>query len=211
MPNYTATITPIATNLIGNGSMTQVPAPWEFIDDGSKELSFPFAVNFLGNIYNSVFLHSNGYLTFGSAPPDATYFEEAIGFERLLFLAGDHQMIATYTLTQGTAPNRKYTIRFESSSDYTLSVIDCVCEISFYENDTGDLNRIEVQYGITGSLLGPEFTGIFNTANLPSVTPWAYDPNTGFRIDNFAEVVVVPSDYHIIGPYPMLLQLMQMV
>ncbi len=102
-------------------------------DDASFAVNLPWSVNFLGTNYNSVFVGSNGYITFQSG--SSTY----SGFSasnppgpHISIYPADRRLYKLYyaQLNAGTA-QEKFVIRVEGV-DYANSAVTHIYEIHFY-------------------------------------------------------------------------------
>lgn len=83
-------------------------------DDTQHEIPLPFAVTFLGQTYNSVWIHSNSYLAFGAVnggdgSPFYPLGPQRLGVPAIMLGSTDRQMTAFYYDTIGT----KFIIRYE--------------------------------------------------------------------------------------------------
>ena len=90
-------------NLYGTNGLTAVLAVNE--DDAEHEIMLPFAINFLGQTYNSVWLDSNSYISFAAVSSGPAgypvYFPqgpELLGVPAILIGAADRELINYYYL-----------------------------------------------------------------------------------------------------------------
>ena len=92
-------------------------------DDGYATVPMPFTFNLFGTNYSTMYIGSNGYLTFGSG-----YSSGFVGaFPSASFPAGvslfssDLEIVSpgsVMTSTEGSAPNRRFVVRFDQISTY---------------------------------------------------------------------------------------------
>lgn len=84
------------------------------VDDGWYTFNLPWSVNFLGTLYNSIFVGTNSYTTFGSG---SSFFSglsySQPPFPKILICAADNSMQRIWYGFLGAAPNRKFFVRFE--------------------------------------------------------------------------------------------------
>ncbi len=97
-------------------------------DDGYCTVTLPFTFNYYGTSYSTIYLGTNGFVNFASAPATTNYggfnLPSASGvttcidlFHRDLNLVGGTSANLTYS-TEGTAPFRKFVIYYFNVSDY---------------------------------------------------------------------------------------------
>lgn len=117
-------------------------------DDGFFTVSLPWNFIFNGISYNSVFVGTNSYLTFGSG--SSTY--SGIGpsnppFNKICVSAADNSVQRIYYQESGTAPNRQFVIRVQgnNSTSGILGSPTMEYEYKFFENDT---DRIELHVNL---------------------------------------------------------------
>lgn len=108
----------------------------------------PFPIHFLGEIYNGVYVGSNGYVTFGDGTSNYDFGDDATmdGAELAGILVSEYNNSYqyVYTKTTGDAYNntRKFTIRYEGSYGVNAPDIgpgsggppDMIWEMTFYED-----------------------------------------------------------------------------
>jgi hypothetical protein len=102
-------------------------------DDNSYTVNLPWSINFLGTNYNSVYVGTNGYITFSS--PNSTY----SGFSasnpagpHISIYPADRRLYKLYyaEIAAGTAQAR-FVIRAEGV-DYSNAAVTYVWEVHFY-------------------------------------------------------------------------------
>jgi hypothetical protein len=107
-------------------------------DDGYWEVSLPFTVNYLGTIYDKIYVGTNFYFTFGGG--STTY--SAISpsnppFSKIMVCSDDNSMQRIYYGATGITPNREFRIVVEGNNYYSgvLGSPGMRMELTFYEND----------------------------------------------------------------------------
>ena len=107
------------------------------LDDSSFSVSLPWSVNFLGTSYSTVYVGTNGYVTFGSG--NSTYYNFSASNPSQPHIAiypGDRRLYTLHTgEIDGNTSNAYFVIRV-SGVDYSNSAITHVYEIWFYENQS---------------------------------------------------------------------------
>ena len=148
------------------------------VDDTSFAVNLPWSVNFLGTNYNSVFVGSNGYITFQSG--SSTYG----GFSasnppgpHISIYPADRRLYKLYyaQIAAGTA-QEKFVIRVEGV-DYANSAITHIYEIHFYPGTSYyDIYFVDTpssgNTGTTGVSDGSTYVSTFTTTE-----------STGIRIN----------------------------
>ena len=138
--NVAAGATAAGTDIIFNGTG---PGQIDLGDDDTEEIFLPFAYEICGQTFNSVFVNSNGSLTFGSGDTD---FSESIGE----FL-GEAPRIAG--LWDDLNPSAGGTISFSESSNTFSVLFDAVPEFFSTGANTFEItlkrasNHINIDYG----------------------------------------------------------------
>ena len=85
-----------------------------YLDDNFRTLTLPFTVNFLGTSYATVLFGTNGYFTFGTGSSTASVTSPTSpAFPGIKAIAGDKILNWLGAITEGVAPNRTYTVRWE--------------------------------------------------------------------------------------------------
>ena len=110
-------------NLVYNGG----------IDDSFFTVNLPWTVNFLGNNYGTVYVGTNGYITFSSG--NSTYYSFSPsnpGGPHISIIPGDRILTKLYyaQINAGT-PQAKFVIRVEGY-DYSNAGITHIYEVHFY-------------------------------------------------------------------------------
>lgn len=202
-PAYTASdivsIVPASSGTGFNGSATSITfqqngragMTQQFsgnIDDTNFFLISPFTINFLGTNYTSLFVGSNGYLTFGGG--SSQYFnlageDQPGGLPGLKWNAADQAIQWLGDITIGSAPNRTWIIRWEGSQlgGATSSII---VELRFNEGQ----NNIELHYvanqqqnGVVGLQDGSGPATSYLATWTPNTNPtFPYTTGQAFRI-----------------------------
>lgn len=128
----------------------------------------PFPINFLGNDYTSVYVGTNGYVTFGDGTDvynfgtDATM--DGAELPAILVSEADNSYQFVYTKTTGDiqTESRQFTIRYEGSSD-TQAVFprpNMVWEMTFYEALPGIVDLLILKDGHNSN--GSGVSGVTN-------------------------------------------------
>ena len=146
----TGTSETITNNIIGPASLTASTAPTNGNnDDGYWAVNLPFSILYLNQSYNTVYIGTNTYVTFGSG---STEWAQLSGsnppFPKLMLTAADNSCQRIYYGVEGTAPNRTYRIRYEGHSNYTGGVLGnptIVYELTFYEAVPA---QIDIHFGV---------------------------------------------------------------
>ena len=110
-------------NLVYNGD----------VDDTFFTVNLPWTVNFLGSNYGTIYVGSNGYITFSSG--NSTYYSFSPsnpGGPHLSIIPGDRRLRKLYSaeVNAGTS-NAKFVIRVEGV-DYSNAGITHIYEVHFY-------------------------------------------------------------------------------
>jgi hypothetical protein len=114
-------------NLVYNGG----------IDDGFLTVSLPWTINFLGSNYSTVYVGTNGYITFSSG--NNTYYSFSPsnpGGPHISIIPGDRILTKLYyaQINAGT-PQAKFVIRVEGY-DYSNAGITHIYEVHFYSGQS---------------------------------------------------------------------------
>ena len=161
--NSTSTLTASTTPTVGTN------------DDGYWTISLPFNITFFGTSYSTVYLGTNGYLTFsgGSAAYTGLSASNPL-LPKIMWGADDNSIQRMYYGSIGTAPNRLFSIKVEASGNFTgiLGNPTMTYEYVFYENSP---NQIDLQCGITNR----KSTGAFDSATLQA---WGFYNDGQVRI-----------------------------
>jgi len=170
-----ATVTPIALNLQGRTSLTDLGAPSasspngaDANDDAVWVVTLPFVVNYMGTNYgpgqsapaDKLHVSSNSYVMFGGLATRA--YELFVGagapaVNKILISGGDRSCQKVWAGTTGTEGSRVFRVRWEGhegaygGEEGNPTIL---WEMSFYENDN---TRIELHVGQNDAYRG-EFT-----------------------------------------------------
>jgi hypothetical protein len=141
-------------------------------DDNSYTVNLPWSINFLGTNYNSVYVGTNGYITFSS--PNSTY----SGFSasnpagpHISIYPADRRLYKLYyaQIDAGTAQAR-FVIRAEGV-DYSNAAVTYVWEVHFYPGSSYfDIYFVDApssgNAGTTGISNGSTYVSTFTTTEL---------------------------------------------
>ncbi len=147
------TYTAITTG--GGATATFGSTAWDNNVSGAVPIGFNF--NFNGKVYTTLYISSNGFVTFGSAPSTTeftpisatTAFEGVIAaYARDLRAAG----LDVLRQTQGVAPNRTFTVQWTAYRN-TLANTPINMQIILNESDPGNVNAglVEIKYNNSGT------------------------------------------------------------
>ncbi len=144
-----ASVTSITNSLLGNAGLTASTTPTSGNnDDGFWSIGLPFSVDYLGTSYNTIFVGTNTYLTFGSGSSTYTSLGPSNpNYPKIMWSCADNSVQRIYHGVEGTTPNRTYRIRVEgnASTSGTLGNPGMVCEYVFYEATP---SQIDLQLGV---------------------------------------------------------------
>lgn len=164
--SITNTITAATVPLVNPTQITNFNANGLAFDEGHVEVSIGFDVLVFGAVYNSVFINSNSYFTFGGITDDYGYnsYQEwllGIGFSGVFIGSDDGglQLIKS-TGPLGTVGQRTNTIRFQGSASYTVSdpnLSDVIWEITFRENNPSKIFLRIIAFNPEGGVEGVDF------------------------------------------------------
>ena len=144
-------------------------------DDNAYTVNLPWSINFLGTNYNSVYVGTNGYITFSS--PNSTYG----GFSasnpagpHISIYPADRRLYKLYyaQLGAGTAQAR-FVIRAEGV-DYSNAAVTYVWEVHFYPGTSYfDIYFVDApssgNAGTTGISNGSTYVSTFTTTELTGI------------------------------------------
>lgn len=131
------------------------------VDDGNFEISLPFPVTFLNNVYNKVYIGSNSYLTFEFG---SNVFFNLNGFNPpypgLLINANDNSIQKYYLET--SEEDTKFTISFEGClNKYATPGLEWVWQVSFYK----DSSRVDIAWVNPDIINANGIAGIFKISS----------------------------------------------
>jgi hypothetical protein len=160
-----ATVSSIPNSILGAASLTASTAPdFGGNDDGFWAVVLPFNISYLGNSYATVYLGTNGYLTFeGGSEAYDSLGPTTPNYPKIMLGAADRSIQRIYYGEEGAEPNRTFRIRAEAHASYSGGVLGSptvVYEYVFYENTP---NQIDLQIGINN---GKTSGGGFSTQQL---------------------------------------------
>ena len=147
----------ITNNLIGPASLSNSTLPTiGTTDDGYWTLTLPFNITFNGTTYSTIYVGTNGYITFGGG----TTSYSGLGatnpaFNKVMISADDLSCQRIYYGVEGSAPNRTYRVRWEGHNSFSGGILgnpDMVWEAVFYENTN---NQIDVQMNVNSNVSPP--------------------------------------------------------
>jgi len=161
----------LATNLLGAASLTSSTTPTVGNnDDGYWTLTLPFNITYLGTSYNTIYVGTNHYVTFGGGSTNYSSLGPTNpNLPKIMWCCDDNSVQRIYYGTEGSAPNRTYRVRLEgaASTTGTLGSPTMVCEWVFYENTP---EQIDLQLGINGR----KTSGSFSSGQLQA---WGFVAN----------------------------------
>jgi hypothetical protein len=138
------TVTSITASLLGSASLTSStptsPGALTFTgntDDGYWTIPLPFNISFAGSSYNTIYVGTNTYITFGGG--SSLYSSLGLttpAFPKIMISCADNSCQRIYYGTEGSSPNRTFRVRYEGT-DATNGILgspNIVYEMIFYEN-----------------------------------------------------------------------------
>ena len=132
-----ASVSSITNSLLGIGSLTSSTVPTVGNnDDGFWTLNLPFDIQYLGNTYNTIYVGTNHYITFGSGSTNYSSLGPSNpNLPKIMWSCADNSVQRIYYGVEGVAPNRTYRVRVEgnASTSGTLGSPNMLCEWTFYE------------------------------------------------------------------------------
>lgn len=196
-PSNPSTITSITNVISGAGGGTAVTTPTSGTnDDGSFTLALPFSISYLGASYSTIYISTNGYITFtagfGTIPTggfnSATVASPALS----ICASGDISCQRIYFETLGTVGTRTYRVRYEgtNATTGTLGAPNKIYEVIFYEATP---EQIDIHYGptMTGGL--GTAPGIYSATNLIRAFPSTPSTSVSYRITTTSGSVAIPT------------------
>ena len=144
-----ASVTEITNSLLGAASLTASTTPTSGNnDDGFWTLALPFSIDYLGTSYNTIYVGTNTYITFGNGSTQYTNLSATNpNLPKIMWSCADNSVQRIYYGTEGTSPNRTYRVRVEGNAAVsgTVGSPGMVCEWTFYEAVP---DRIDLQQGV---------------------------------------------------------------
>jgi hypothetical protein len=144
-----AAVTSITNSILGIGTLAistpAIPGGLEFTgsaDDGRWTVPLMFNITYLGNTYNTIYVGTNSYITFGAGSSAYELLGEAMpALPKIMISAKDNSCQRIFYGHTGVPPNRTFRIRFEGAASPSGG-INLIYEVVFYENNS---NTIDVQ------------------------------------------------------------------
>jgi len=147
-------------------------------DDSNYIVNLPFNIEFLGQFYSSVYVGTNGYLTFGGGSSTYSSLDgNNPPFPHINFLPGDRMLRRLYTGTVGNI----FIIRWEGSTYANRTITEHIVEAHFRSNS----NIIDIHYvQVTGTVSGSSAPVLGDGTNNAYVASEGSNPQTGeaFRV-----------------------------
>ncbi len=153
LPNGTSST--ITNSLLGAASLSSstptAPGALTFVggaDDGYWTVPLPFNVTFCGTTYNTIYVGTNTYITFGAG---STNYSQLNGsnppYPKIMISCADNSCQRIYYGAEGVAPNRTFRVRWEgtASTSGTLGSPNMVYEAVFYEATN---NQVDIHTGV---------------------------------------------------------------
>jgi hypothetical protein len=131
-------------------------------DDGYWQLSIPFTIRYFAVDYTTIYVSTNGYITFGSGSYVTPTSGTTPTLPKIMINAADLSCQRIYYGVEGTSGTRTYTVRWEGTNGVTgtLGSPNIVWEAKFYEATP---NVVDIQIG-ENAQYSPVFTGAQLTA-----------------------------------------------
>ena len=158
-------------NLVYNGNL----------DDGFFTVNLPWTINFLGTNYGSLYVGSNGYITFSSGSSQYSGFSASSpAGPKINIFPGDRRLYKLYYAQIGAGTSdAKFVIRVEGV-DYSNAAITHIYEVVFYSNKSY-FDIYFVQSPTSGNQNGGT-SGISNGSSF--VLTYNTTSSTGIRINS---------------------------
>lgn len=163
----------ITNSLLGAASLTSStpssPGALSFTgnaDDGFWTVPLPFPVTFIGTTYNTIYVGTNTYITFGGGSTNYNQLGATNPpFPKIMISCADNSCQRIYYGTEGVAPNRTFRIRWEgtASTSGTLGNPNMVYEAVFYEATN---NQIDVHTGVNARWTSGTSTYNFGSSSI---------------------------------------------
>jgi len=155
-----ASVTTITNTLLGAGSLASSTTPTVGNnDDGYWTLSLPFSIEYLGTSYDTIYVGTNHYVTFGAGSSVYTGLNATTpNLPKIMWSCADNSVQRIYYGVEGTSPNRTYRVRVEgtASTGGVVGSPSMVNEYVFYEATP---DQIDLQLGANGrKTVGTGFT-----------------------------------------------------
>jgi hypothetical protein len=185
--NAVASISPYSVSSTTYGLITPVsPVTLSTLgDDNNATVTMPFAFNFFGSSYSTAYVHSNGFVSFTSAQPTGSPYNETIPTaatpNNYIALCHDDLNVTgggTVThFTSGTSPNQIWVIQYTNVKFYNTAANSGVVsgQIQLFENG----NRIEIHLTeITDPVASAHAVGIENSTGTVGFSPAGRNNNS---------------------------------
>ena len=158
-----------------------------------QDTSTPFEITFFDQTYGSLYVGTNGYLTFGDGTDNYEFGDDPTmgGAElpAIVVSSGDNSYQYVYSKTWGNAYNntRRYTVRYEGSSDTsaTSKGPNMIWEVTFYEERPGIVDLLVVADaknrggdGVSGVTDGTNWQDNYFEGHIAGWGPGAYRIDT---------------------------------
>jgi len=164
--NPAASITSLGTQTISStATMTASVTPTSGNnDDGYWQISLPFNMTYLSQSYNTVYLGTNSYLTFGAGSNQYSGIDENTpALPKIMVAGGDRSAQRIYYGASGSVGSRIFSVIYEGHTTYTGGVLGSPTikyEYKFYEATPTQIDLIIESNNAKSS------TGTFTTAQL---------------------------------------------
>lgn len=117
-------------------------------NDGFWQISLPWNFEYLGTLYNEIFVGTNSYITFGSGSDEFFVSPFNPPISKIMISSGDNSCQRIFYETIGTSPNRLFCVRFQGHVDYTGGILGSPTlewEARFFESSQ---NQVDIHIGI---------------------------------------------------------------
>lgn len=146
----TGTSSTITNTLLGGTGLTASTTPTVGNnDDGYWTLSIPFDIVYLGQTYNTVYIGTNTYITFGGGSAEYAQLSNSNPpLPKIMITAADNSCQRIYYGVEGVAPNRTFRVRYEGHNAFSGGILGnptMLYEAVFYESVSA---QIDIQVGI---------------------------------------------------------------
>jgi hypothetical protein len=145
----------ITNSIIGPASLSSstpsAPGALTFTggsDDGYWTVPLPFSISFLNQTYNTVYIGTNTYITFGGGSSNYSQLSSSNpALPKIMISANDNSCQRIYYGEEGTSPNRTFRVRWEGTNSVSgiLGSPNMVYEAVFYESTN---NQIDIHTGV---------------------------------------------------------------